>query len=230
MKFPDQRWFRSAMLRLRCVVVSSSFLVAAIAGAANQPYECRWTDQPITIDGKANEGAWTNAVTIENFRLPWLGKEHRSPATKTNARLLWDREYLYFTAEMEDTDVFANVKEPDGQTWDNDVFELFFKPATNKTGYYEFQVNAANTTLDMFLPSRGAGGYPRFKKDGKFHIETAVTVQGSLNDWRDKDKGWSVEGKIPWRDFLRSGGRPALDEIWTFALCRYDFSAGLEQP
>ena len=29
------------------------------------------------------------------------------------------------------------------------VFELFFKPADDKGGYYEFQVNAAGTVLDM---------------------------------------------------------------------------------
>lgn len=211
-------------------ILCALLLVIDASAAESQPYECRWTDEAIVIDGKADESAWNKAAVIENFRLAWLGKEERPAATKTTARLLWDREYLYFYAQMEDTDVYADIKEPDGQLWDNDVFELFFKPATNKTGYYEFQVNAANTTLDMFLPSRGAGGYSRFKKDGKFHLETAVKVQGSINDWRDKDKGWSVEGRIPWRDFLRSGGRPAIDEMWTFALCRYDFSTGLEQP
>jgi hypothetical protein len=112
-------------------------------------FECRWADTPVTIDGKADEAAWQRAQLIDTFYLPWLGARARPARTATKARLLWDREYLYFFADMEDTDLYADVKEHDGQTWDNDVFELFFKPAADKPGYYEFQVNAAGTVMDM---------------------------------------------------------------------------------
>ncbi len=207
---------------------------SADAPKASQPppteYECRWTDTPVTIDGKADEAAWKNAQVIDNFYLPWLGARARPARTATKARLLWDREYLYFFADMEDSDLYAEEKQHDGQTWDDDVFELFFKPAADKPGYYEFQVNAAGTIMDMFLPRRGAGGYRRFKSDGEFHIDAKVQLRGTLNHWQDKDKGWSVEGRIPWRDFLRTGGRPAIDERWKFALCRYDYSVEFEGP
>jgi len=221
------------------VGVLSIFLCCGRQGAAAgaQPFkkpptvfECRWTDGPIKIDGKADEEAWKHAQVIDNFYLPWLGKKARAARTATKARLLWDREYLYFFAEMEDTDLYADVKEHDGETWENDVFELFFKPAKDKPGYYEFQVNAAGTILDMFLPRRGSGGYRRFKKDGDFHVEAKVRLRGTLNRWQDKDEGWSVEGRIPWKDFLRTGGRPEVDERWKFALCRYDYSVDFEGP
>jgi len=126
--------------------------------------------------------------------------------------------------------VFANVTEQDGSIWLNDVFELFIKPDASKTGYYEFEVNAANAKLDMFLASRGAGGYQRFGKEVNFHMETAVVVNGTINKWQDKDKGWVVEGRIPWSDFAPTGGRPSPDEVWQHALCRYDYSVGFERP
>jgi glucose/arabinose dehydrogenase len=193
-------------------------------------FECRFTDLPIKIDGKGNDEAWKHAQVIDNFYLPWLGAKARPAKTKTSAKLLWDREYLYFFADMEDTDLYADVKDHDGMTWTNDVFELFFKPADDKPGYYEFQVNAAGTVMDMFLPRRGAGGYQRFVKDGDFHIEAKVHLRGTLNNWTDKDEGWSVEGKIPWTDFMRTGGRPDVGEKWKFALCRYDYSVDFEGP
>ncbi len=193
-------------------------------------FECRWTDLPITLDGKADEEAWKHAQVIDHFTLPWLGKNERKARTATRARLLWDREYLYFFADMEDSDLYADVKEHDGQTWDNDVFELFFKPADDRPGYYEFQVNAAGTVMDLFLPRRGSGGFQRFKKDGTFHIEAKVHLRGTLNKWQDRDQGWSVEGRIPWKDFLRTGGRPEINERWKFALCRYDYSVDFEGP
>jgi uncharacterized repeat protein (TIGR03806 family) len=193
-------------------------------------FECRWASTPITIDGKADEEAWKHAQVIDHFYLPWLGKDARPARTATRAKLLWDREYLYFFANMEDTDLYADVTEHDGMTWYNDVFELFFKPAEDKPGYYEFQINAAGTIMDMFIPRRGSGGYRRFKSDGVFHIDAKVRLRGTLNHWQDKDEGWSVEGRIPWRDFLRIGGRPEPDEHWKFALCRYDYSVDFEGP
>src|SRR5262245_53922136 len=193
-------------------------------------FECRWTDGPITIDGKADEPAWKHAQVIDQFYQPWLGKNARWARTATSARLLWDREHLYFFADMEDADLYADVKDHDGMTWDNDVFELFFKPAEDRPGYYEFQVNAAGTVMDLFLPRRGAGGYKRFIKDGDFHIEAKVQLRGTLNKWSDRDQGWSVEGKIPWKDLMRTGGRPEPDEKWKFTLCRYDYSVDFEGP
>lgn len=202
------------------------------AKAASKPkteFECRWATGPIVIDGKGDDAIWKDAQVIDHFYLPWL-KEPRPAKTRTKAKLLWDRENLYFLAQMEDSDLYADVKEHDGQTWDNDVFELFFKPADAKPGYYEFQVNAAGTVMDMFIPRRGSGGFQRYKADGKFHIEAKVKLDGTLNNWRDRDKGWTVEGRIPWKDFFRTGGRPNPDEKWKFALCRYDYSVDFEGP
>lgn len=204
------------------------FLATMGGAAAAAEFECRWAGSPPVVDGKLDDAVWERAQVIDAFQSAWLPEGARKPPTPTKARLLWDREYLYFSADMEDWDVFANVTEQDGAIWTCDVFELFFKPAKDKTGYYEFEVNAANGKLDMFLPSRGAGGYNRFAKDRVFHMDSAVQVRGSINNWSDRDKGWSVEGRIPWRDFLPTGGRPAPGEVWQHSLCRYDYSAGLE--
>lgn len=205
--------------------------VGMVGQAAEPPtsFECRWTDTAPKIDGKGDDPAWKHAQVIDSFTLPWL-KTPRAARTKTKARLLWDRDALYFLAEMEDTDLYADVKEHDGMTWDNDVFELFFKPSVEAPGYYEFQVNAAGTKLDAFFPRRGAGGLKRFLSDGEFHLEAKVALDGTLNKWTDKDKGWTVEGRIPWRDFMRTGGRPEPAEAWRFALCRYDYSVDFEGP
>jgi uncharacterized repeat protein (TIGR03806 family) len=203
--------------------------LAADDPPAELPFECRFTDGPITIDGKAEEAAWKHAQVIDKFTLPWL-QEPRAARTATRARLLWDRENLYFFADMDDGDLFADVTEHDGKTWDNDVFELFFKPAEDKQGYYEFQVNVANTQFDMFMPQRGQGDFEKHKKDGDFRVQSAVQFRGTLNKRQDEDKGWSVEGQIPWKSLVRTGGRPAVDEIWKFTLCRYDYSVAFDGP
>lgn len=228
------------MKLLRCLIP----VVALVCGIAafdhadeqapakdgTKEFECRFTTGPISIDGKDDDLAWKTAQVIDHFYLPWLQEEARAAKTATRARLLWDREYLYFFAELEDHDLFADITEHDGKTWFNDVFELFFKPAGDKPGYYEFHVSAAGTVMDIFLPKRGEGKFEDLINDGEFHIESQVVRRGTLNQREDKDEAWSVEGRIPWKDFLRTGGRPDVDERWLFALCRYDYSVDAEKP
>src|SRR4051812_44791840 len=120
------RWTASALM---AIAPGSRVLTRAADGMPI--LECRWAHEPITIDGKADEPAWKQAQVIQNFAMPWLGTGDHGAPTQTRARLLWDQEFLYFYAEMEDSDVYADITEQNGQTWDNDVFELFFKPATN---------------------------------------------------------------------------------------------------
>jgi hypothetical protein len=187
--------------------------------------ECRRATNRIRIDGVLDEVAWDNAQPLKLFVF-W---QKRKPATETTARLLWDNHYLYFCAEMEDHDLFATVKERNGMTWEDDVFELFFKPSAEKLAYYEFQVNPLNTQLELFLPSRGAGGYRRFAPLTKLGMESAVKLHGTLNNHEDRDRGWTVEGRIPWSAFKATGGRPAVGDKWKFSLCRYDYSVTLER-
>jgi hypothetical protein len=189
--------------------------------------ECRWATGPIQIDGKLDEPAWKKAQLLQDFAVFWL---KRKAKTTTRALLLWDDRYLYFAADMEDADLYADVKERNGLTWENDVFELFFKPAADQLRYYEFQVNAANTQLELFLPSRGAGGYRRFAPLTRLGMESAVKLNGTLNRWDDRDTGWTVEGRIPWTAFQAAGGKPKAGARWRFALCRYDYSVTHEAP
>jgi len=201
---------------------------AAPARPAARPYVCRFTEEPIVIDGNLDDAAWENAMEVGEFRLPWLGGGDRPAVRATRAKLLWDREYLYVAADMDDADLYADLTEHDGQTWDNDVFELFLKPAADKPAYYEFQVNARNTQFDCFIPRRGHVN--RFKRLHDFGIESAVALRGTLDDWTDRDEGWNVEIKIPWSSLMFTGGRPEPGDEWRFAACRYDYDIATERP
>jgi hypothetical protein len=189
--------------------------------------ECRRATGPIKLDGSLGERAWEAAQPLKDFSPFWL---RRKAKTATTARLLWDDRYLYFGAEMEDADLFALEKARNGMTWEDDVFELFFKPKADGLAYYEFQVNALGTQLELFLPSRGAGGYRRFGPLTKLGMESVVKLNGTLNRHDDRDTGWTVEGRIPWKAFRPTGGPPDAGEKWKFALCRYDYSVAHDAP
>jgi uncharacterized repeat protein (TIGR03806 family) len=191
-------------------------------------FECRWTDAPIQVDGAGSDPAWKQAEPIAAFHLPWLGNQARMARTAATAKLLWDREYLYFFAELEDSDLFADITKHNGDLWKNDVFELFFRPDAAKTGYYEFLVNAAGATFEAFYPKYGANA--KEGEGGAFHLEAKVKLRGTLNKRDDVDQGWSVEGRIPWTDFVRTGGRPTPGEEWKLNLCRYDYHKDWKEP
>ena len=196
--------------------------------AADAPvHECRWTEEAIKLDGIEDEPAWRVARVIDDFRFPWHPNDKKTAPAETKARLLWDREYLYIFADLDDADLQSHVTEHDGKIWNDDVLELFLKPADDKPGYYEFQVNPA-VKLDMFIPQRSPDAYERQRGEGKFHFDAHVALRGTLNKSDDADRGWSVEGRIAWRDLMRTGGRPEPGETWRFALCRYDYAAGRE--
>jgi Carbohydrate family 9 binding domain-like len=224
---------RAALVSLLIVpAVLALGLVPASAGGAKPPpavksAECRWAATAVRIDGVLSEIAWEKADVLKDFAVFW---DKRKARTATKARLLWDRKYLYFAAEMADADLYADVEDHQGMTWLNDVFELFFKPSAKGLAYYEFQVNALNTRLELFLPSRGAGGYQRFARLTELHMASAVKLRGTLNKWDDVDEGWTVEGRIPWEAFKATGGRPESGAKWRFALCRYDYSVALADP
>lgn len=192
--------------------------------------ECRRAHGPLVIDGRAEEADWARAEVVSNFSQPWLGAQDRPARAATRARLLWDDEAFYFFVECGDADLWAEIREHDGRLWFNDTFEIFLKPSREKPGYYEFHVNPAGATLDCFFPSRESGGFDRWKSVHPFEFRAAAVCDGTLNVRTDRDRGWSAEGRIAWTGFDPTGGRPRGGDLWTFALCRYDYTEGEKEP
>jgi hypothetical protein len=54
---------------------------------------------------------------------------------------------------------------------------------------------------------------------------TAVAIDGTLNDPRDRDRGWTVELAFPWTAFVeRSGeGRPKPGDEWRVNFSRVEW-------
>ncbi|MDB6173877.1 MAG: hypothetical protein JWL59_3188 [Chthoniobacteraceae bacterium] len=213
------------MVKLPFILLS--FALAAtfwLSAAQAAPLECRWAATPPQIDGEGGDAVWQQASFVENFSQPWL-KE--APAIKegTRVKLLWDREWLYFYAEMKDADVCADVFTHNGRLWENDVVELFFRPSKKHAGYFEFEVNPAGAVFDAFFPKAGSWRDPEQVGRGEFHVEAKVAINGTLNRHGDTDIGWTVEGRIPWSDFNPAGGRPVPGEIWQMNLARVNGAA-----
>ena len=66
-------------------ILFTGLIFTTASGAEN--FECRWASSPPKIDGKLDDEAWKNAQVIESFQTAWLPEGHRTPPTKTKARL-----------------------------------------------------------------------------------------------------------------------------------------------
>jgi glucose/arabinose dehydrogenase len=205
----------SQMFRVLALTVS----MVARCAAQEHPvrFECRWTDQPPIIDGAANDPAWSRATVIDDFGQPWVpGAPRVQEGTKV--RLLWDREWIYFVAEMEDRAVSRVQREHDGPVWEDDAFEIFLRPSKNHAGYFEFEVSPGGSIVDAFFRTAESWRTPAELRRDKFHLDAKTTIHQSGGDGRPQ--GWTAEGRIPWSDFNLAGGRPAPDEVWSLNLAR----------
>ena len=207
-----------------------SFLGVAPARADEPPVTreaiCRWAKTPPKIDGKLDDPVWESAALIDKFPAFWKGVD---TGKTTRARLLWDRDALYFSATMTDKEMRSFGTKRNDKLWNGDVFELFFKPSVERPEYYEFQVNPKSVLLELPFPKRGAP-FEEIAALPDSGFTAVATVDGTLDKPGDEDRGWTVEGRIPWSRFANTGGRPASGATWRFALCRYDYGPLGTQP
>lgn len=202
---------------------------AALPAAAATPlsYECLRAAHPIRIDGKLDDAAWRNAPWTSDF-IDIEGDSKPRPKYRTRVKMLWDDQYLYIAAELEEPDVKATLTERDSVIFKDNDFEVFIKPLPDTASYYEFEINALNTGWDLFLPKpyRDDG-----KPDNSWDIEglkTAIGVQGTLNRPQDKDKGWTVEMAYPLSAFAsrQAVPRPQAGTAWRINFSRVQWTAG----
>ena len=204
-------------------------LFAGLAAAQPKHYTCYRAASPIQIDGRLNDSAWRNAPWTDAF-IDIQGAAHPRPRFRTRAKMLWDDQYFYVAAELQEPHVWATLTEHDSVIFRDNDFEVFLNPSGDGRNYFEFEINALNTGWDLFLPKPYREGG---KADNSWEIpglRTAVSVQGTLNQSRDRDRGWSVEIAFPWTAFGARApvARPAEGSEWRVNFSRVEWQTRVE--
>jgi hypothetical protein len=173
------------------------------AGPAVRPYVpprgyvCVRTPGPVAFDGRLDAGAWKDAPWTDDF-VDIEGDRRPKPRFRTRAKMLWDDQYFYIAAELEEPHVWGTLTEHDSVIFQDNDFELFIDPDGDGHNYAEFELNALNTGWDLRLPKPYKDGG---QADNSWEIpglKTVIHIDGTLNDPRDVDRGWTVEIAIPW--------------------------------
>ena len=182
----------------------SLFYVLMYFGAwATLPYEglvepkryiCYRAKGPINVDGRLEEESWRKAPV---GKFGWIDTGEEVPY-RTEVRMLWDDENLYFGFRCEDPDVWSEDTRKDTRVWVEEDVEIFLDPDWDERNYYELEINPKGTVYDVIWTEP----LGRFDWIGlvewDFDGSSAVRVEGTLNEHDDTDRGWTVEVAIPW--------------------------------
>jgi hypothetical protein len=61
------------------------------------------------------------------------------------------------------------------------------------------------------------------------NFKVAATVDGTLNNWKDKDKSWTIEMAIPIKELTVYGAKFDNSAEWSILLARYNYSVYLQK-
>lgn len=208
----------STLLCLCCMSIS-------YAGPASS-YICHRASGEITIDGKLDDPAWQKADVVTLF-VPVTDAE---PLSKTEAKVLWDRNYLYVAYHAYDKDIWSTYTQRDSQTCQEDCLECFIQPDPAAQSYYNFEINALGTVYDAYDLSRNSGGsdHHRWAIWNCKGLRVGISINGTLNNPADVDNYWQMELAIPFAEMPSLAGKnPKAGDIWRYMLGRYDYSVYL---
>jgi hypothetical protein len=168
---------------------------------------------PILIDGVLTEAAWDRAEKASFVR----SLDGKPCGAATEARLLWDDENLYVAFLAEDPDVTGKYFKDDEPLYTSNVVEIFLNPSGDLARYDEIEIAPTNALFDASFTGRRQG----MDLSWSSHARHAVHVDGTLNDPRDVDRGWTAEMAIPFASLTgMPKPRPERGDRWRFNLYR----------
>ena len=175
---------------------------------APRSYVCYRAAAAPQIDGRLDDAAWQTVPWTDRF-VDIEGDRRPLPRYRTQVKMLWDDEHFYIAVQMEEPHVWGTLTKHDSVIFHDNDFEVFLDPDGDNHEYYELEINALNTTWDLFLPKPYKDGG---RADNSWEIpglKTAVHCRGTLNDAGDEDQGWDLEIAIPWTSLREFANRPA---------------------
>lgn len=219
-------------------------------------YECLRTPRPPRVDGRLDDPCWQRAARSPRFvdlvdgspaafdtRMAavwddeafylayWIEEpDVRARLTERDSFLWTENDAELFIAGV---DAYYEFQINALGT----IYEVFYiwQDAYRRAGFDrrpEFDLSTRNVdVLGGFQDASRYGRHPRGKRwafmDWDFPgLRWAVNVEGSLNDGRDIDRGWTVEAAFPWKGFdLLAGGRalpPRDGDVWRMDFSRFE--------
>lgn len=199
-----------------------SSLPKPIIGFNPPVYNCKRATKPFVLDGKLDKDFWSDAQFTEEF-IDIEGETMPKPRFSTRAKMLWDDENLYIGAELFGDEIWGYVSKRDDVIFADNDFEIFIDPDSDTHEYYEFEMNALNTVWDLMLTKPYRDGGSAINAWDIQGLQTAVHIEGELNNPSANNKRWSVEVVMPFEVLKQASCTkkvPALGEFYRMNFSR----------
>jgi len=189
----------------------------AVFGADKPVYEVSKTSSPINIDGVINEPVWEKTQPVGAFLNGFDGTE---TAIKTEGKILYDDEFLYFAFTLEDSNIWSTMRNRDDHLWTEEVIEVYLVPDPDGSNYIELEVNPLGAMIDIYLLDiRKPLPYKSWNSS---QLKWAVSIDGTI-DGEPGDKGWHCEIRFPLEDAVTAPNLPPKPgDKWGMNLYRID--------
>ncbi len=193
-------------------------------------YLCHKTTQIFELDGRLDKAPWTDAQWTDDF-VDIEGDKKPKPRFRTRAKMMWNDEYLFVGATLDEPHVWGTLTERDCVIFQDNDFEVFIDPNGDNHLYAEFEMNALNTVWDLLLVKPYRDGGPAITGWDIHGLKSAVHVDGTINDPSVEDKGWSLEIAFPWKALVEIAGRncpPHDGDQWRINFSRVEWHVNVE--
>lgn len=198
-------------VRAVALLFAVALLWAAVPVFAALPqYTVKRTTGKIIVDGVLDEGDWAAAESAGDFVFPWWTSGEKE---QTEAKLLWDDEFLYVSFVCQDNYIGAKIYTSNAATYNDDTVELFWNPSPpTDTTYYQFEINCIGNLLSAFKPSKSTKQIAYPPHIGRRIAGTLTTDSATPTD---TDSLWIVEVAIRFTDYqekTRSASTPIIPQ------------------
>ena len=192
---------------------------------SEKKYKARMAKRPIKVDGKLNEHDWKQAVLISDFE-DIEGAAKPKPTFSTEVKMMWDSQYLYIGAVLEEPHLWGTLKKHDDIIYRDHDFEVFIDPMGDGEQYFEIEINVLGTIMDLFMNKP-------YKKGGTFDmgwntagIQSKIIANGTINDNTDIDSGWTLEMAIPFTAISKAqrAATPSFNKPWRINFSRVQWT------
>jgi hypothetical protein len=134
-------------------------------------------------------------------------------------------------AKLEEPHVWGTLKQRDTVIFYNNDFEIFIDPDGDTHNYVEFEMNALNTVWDLFLTAPYRNNPKVLNQWDMKGVLSAVSIQGTLNNPSDIDRGWQLEVAIPRTVFneVTQMNDDLAGEFWRMGFSRVNWDFDISQ-
>ena len=221
-----------AIVLIIAINLSSSIIAQSVFTEEPKLYKAHKTNQPPKIDGIIQKKEWNKASWSDLF-VDIEGSIKPAPLYATNVKMLWDDSTLYILAKLQEPHIAAKLTDRDAIIFRDNDFEVFVDPDDDTNNYYEIEINAFGTIMDLLMNKP-------YKKGGTFdmnwnasNMKCAIGKIGTINQPNDIDSAWMVEIAIPINTFNKNMHQhlPLTQQTWRINFSRvqweYDIVDGM---